>query len=893
MIDKRSFFDALSSGASKATLRGIFLALERAGIAAVVFDRDEKLLVCTEAYLALNADLRDKLVPGADFKNLCELIVEYRSFGDMSDAEYQADRYEKFLNPPAEFEEQHTDGRWFRLQDIRTADGYYIGMRQDITETRIAVDEKDKIEQRFRLLADLASDFFWQMDADLRFSNFFGRDPEIAPEIAVGRTRWEMATETDLQDRVKWADHRALLEAHQGFQNFEFEVRSKPPMWVRVSGAPIFDDDGKFAGYIGTATNVTTQKHTELRMRQSEDRYRNLVEGSVQGIMVHADDRVLFVNQAVADILGYSMVELYDLSSLSELFTAEFQARHREYATLRLQGDETIPNEYETEWLRKDGVVIPIRQYSQRVVWDEQPAVQATVVDITQQKQAAAAIYESDQRIRLIADGLPINIVYVDQEQRYRFVNNAYLAWYGQDASQILGRCVEDVMGTEAYDLVRARMAAALEGRQQSFELEIPFVFAGRKLVQIIYLPHQDEQGVVQGIYGLVIDITERRQAEQAARDSEARFSRMLAIAPEAIIATDGDLRVTVFNRGAENVFGYASEEVLGRPIDLLIPARFHKHHAVHVNTFVNSAEDSRMMSNRSDIFGRRKDGGEFPAEASISRLHIGEEVVLTVILHDVTERREAEAELVAAKEHAEYADRAKSEFLANMSHELRTPLNAIIGFSEMMTHRTFGPLGDRHYDEYSDGILASGDHLLSLINDILDISKIEAGQTEIFDENLVVDVVVRDCQRLIEPRANNAGVRIRNLVDTSLPNLRADGRQVKQMLLNLLSNAVKFTGPSGEIIIAAAVAPDGCLRISVTDSGIGIATEDIPKALSTFGQVDSALDRKFEGTGLGLPLVRSLVELHGGGFELESEVGIGTTATICFPKERVVLVSP
>ena len=893
MIDKRSFFDALSSGATKATLRGIFLALESAGIAAVVFGPDEKLLVCTAAYRTVNTDLGDNLTPGADFRALCKSLLGRRSFGDMSDEEWLADRYEKFLHPPEEFEEQHADGRWYRLQDIRTADGYYIGFRQDITEARSALNEKGKLEERFHLLANLASDFFWEMDADLRFSHFFGRDPEIAFDVAVGRTRWETATEADLQDRIKWADHRAQLEAHQGFQDFEFEVRSNPPIWARVSGAPVFNDDGKFAGYLGTAANITAQKHSELRIRQSEDRYRNLIEGSIQGIMVHADDRALFVNQAVADILGYSMAELYDLPSLSELFTAESRARHREYATLRMQGDATIPNEYETEWPRKDGVVITIRQYSQSVIWDEQSAVQTTVVDITQQKQAAAAIHESDQRIRLIADGLPINIVYVDQEQRFRFVNNAYLAWYGQDASDILGRRVEDIMGGEAYALVGDQIAAALEGRQQNFELEIPFKFVGRKLVQVIYIPHLDDQDVVQGIYGLVMDITERRHAEQAARDSEARFSRMLAIAPDAIIATDGELRITVFNRGAENVFGYASEEVLGQSIDLLIPARFHKHHASHVHTFVNSAEDSRMMSSRGEIFGLRKDGGEFPAEASISRLRIGRETVLTVILHDVSERKEAEAELVAAKERAEYADRAKSEFLANMSHELRTPLNAIIGFSEMMTRRMFGPLGDPHYAEYSDGIFESGDHLLSLINDILDISKIEAGQTEISEEDIVIDVVVRDCQRLIAPRANDAGVSIRNLVDTDLPNLRADSRQVKQMLLNLLSNAVKFTGPSGEIIIDAEVASDGCLRISVTDSGIGIANEDIPKAMATFGQVDSALDRKFEGTGLGLPLVKSLIELHGGDFKLESEVGIGTTATIRFPKDRVVLLSP
>jgi len=887
MKESHSLLEMIPSDKSAAALRGLFAALERADIAAVVFDPDEKLVICTEAFLVINADLREHMVPGAEFRELLVYAAGRRVLDTESGKTWVSERYDRFIDPPEAFEEQHANGRWYRLQDIRTEDGYYIGLRQDITDERTAVDAKDQAEKRFSQLAELASDFFWEMDTDLRFSRFFGAGSEKAYLEALGKERWENATERDLQDTKKWVDHQALLEARQRFTDFEFELRMEPPIWSRVSGEPVFDDNNEFAGYIGTATNITRQKQDEFRLRESEDRYRTLVENSVLGIVVHADDRALFVNQAVANILGYGVEEIYALDALSDLFTDEARLVHQHYRDQRMRGED-VPNEYRTDCVRKDGEVVTIRQFSQVVEWEGRQAIQATMFDVTEQMRAEIATQESEQRLRLIADGLPVNIVYVDTDRRYRFVNNAYLAWYGQDADQILGRRVNEIMGEEAYALVRDRIDEALKGHQQNFELEIPFRFAGAKLVQVIYVPHLDDAGVVQGIYGLVLDVTERRQAEQAARDSEARLSRVLAIAPDAIIVADRHSRIRLFNRGAENVFGYSSDELLGQSVSVLMPTRYHDNHAAQVENFVVADGDSRMMSERAEIFGVRKDGVEFPAEASISKLRMGDEVMLTVMLHDISDRKKVEAELVEAKEKAEYADRAKSEFLANMSHELRTPLNAILGFSEMMKRETFGPLGNKRYDEYSAGIFESGDHLLSLINDILDISKIEAGRAELWEADLVVSEIIRDCMRLIETRAAEASLAVHDDFPRGAVTLKADERMIKQILLNLLSNAVRFTEAGGEIRIGGGVEADGSLLLQVADTGIGIAAEDIPKAISTFGQVDGALNRKFEGTGLGLPLAKSLVELHGGGFELESAVGKGTTVTVRFPRARV-----
>ena len=242
--------------------------------------------------------------------------------------------------------------------------------------------------------------------------------------------------------------------------------------------------------------------------------------------------------------------------------------------------------------------------------------------------------------------------------------------------------------------------------------------------------------------------------------------------------------------------------------------------------------------------------------------------------------------ELEEARVDAVAANQAKSRFLASMSHELRTPLNAILGFSELIEREIYGAVGDRRYTEYARLIHLSGSHLLSLIRDVLDLSKIEAGKMELHPEALNVAGIVGEAQDLVGAKSKLAN-RIELEVDADLPLLLADRRAVVQMTVNLLSNAIKFTPPPGVIVLAATANEDGGLSIEVRDSGVGIAKTDIPRALSAFGQIDSELARKHEGTGLGLPIVASLMEMHGGRLELESEPGKGTIARLIFPAER------
>jgi signal transduction histidine kinase/HAMP domain-containing protein len=254
----------------------------------------------------------------------------------------------------------------------------------------------------------------------------------------------------------------------------------------------------------------------------------------------------------------------------------------------------------------------------------------------------------------------------------------------------------------------------------------------------------------------------------------------------------------------------------------------------------------------------------------------------------DITSLKDRETLLQAAKEEAEEANQAKSAFLANMSHELRTPLNAIIGFSEVIREAMMGPVSLR-YKEYAQDIFTSGQHLLGLVNEVLDLSKIEVGRFELDEDAVDVAEVIHICDRIIRPRTLAAGLEFACRVSADLPFVRADERRLKQILLNLLSNAVKFTRTGGRVVVSAAAESTGEIRISVSDTGIGMRPEDVPIALEPFRQLDEGKNRRYAGTGLGLPMAQHLVQLHGGKLSIETGLGAGTTVRFTLPAERAI----
>ena len=378
------------------------------------------------------------------------------------------------------------------------------------------------------------------------------------------------------------------------------------------------------------------------------------------------------------------------------------------------------------------------------------------------------------------------------------------------------------------------------------------------------------------------------RRSERRAKAAEQRLKDAIESSSEGFVVYDADDRLVHCNRNWMEIYGYTDDKV--RP-----GIRYEDLVRLDVELGAITADDDGDDYVRQRMAYRRCFEGSFDIQLKNERwISIRERQTsdggIVGVQTDITERKEAEAMVRAAKEEAELASRSKSEFLANMSHELRTPLNAIIGFAQVIEAETFGPVGAQKYLDYARDINASGQHLLDLINGILDLSKIESGRIKVHDEDVDLQETIETCVALMAERARAADIDIlTKFPDAPQLGLRVDKRMLRQILINLLSNAVKFTLPGGRITVSFASGQMGGLVIRIRDTGIGIAAEDVPAAFSRFGQIDSQLARKYEGTGLGLPLSKSFTELLGGSLELLSEVGVGTTVMVCFPPERVL----
>lgn len=382
--------------------------------------------------------------------------------------------------------------------------------------------------------------------------------------------------------------------------------------------------------------------------------------------------------------------------------------------------------------------------------------------------------------------------------------------------------------------------------------------------------------------------------SEQTSAKTEASFREAIENITDGVALFNADERLVQCNRRYLEIWpsieavaipGTSFEDIVHAQVSARNPKNPEKHIANRLEYFRNapSVKEVELGDHRwiqiTDT--PMSDGGTVVTCTDITALKEREERL-----------RDVSNDALHAKEMAEIANRSKSDFLANMSHELRTPLNAIIGFSEIIKDSLLGDDQLDQYRVYASDIHDSGTHLLALINDILDMSRIEAGKAEIAEDEISVTDAIDASIRLVDERARKQSISIDRNFEEGLPMLRGDLRKLKQILINLLSNAVKFTQDGGQITVSASITASGRMLIGVADNGIGIADEDLAKVMEPFGQADTGLDRQYEGTGLGLTLTKGLVELHGGTFTLKSAVegpDKGTTASAIFPAQRVI----
>jgi PAS domain S-box-containing protein len=649
-----------------------------------------------------------------------------------------------------------------------------------------------------------------------------------------------------------------------------------------------------------------------------------------------------------------------------------------------------------------------------------------------QQAEAAlqasnAALAASERRLRTIIDAEPECVKVIAADGTLLDMNAAGLAMIEADSlQQVIGQCLYPIVVPEHREAFISLTERALLGESGVLAFEITGLKGTRRWLESHAVALQNESDQVIGVLSVTRDITERRQAEMSLRDSEAKFRAFLESASEAIIVTNGNGEIVVFNAKAEELFGYEQTEVLGRTVEFLMPERYHQSHPQHRAAY-QAHPSKRSMSKTRNLFAQRKDGTEFPIEAGLSSIQTKDGMFVMTFLTDITERQRAEGEIrrlneslerraresetryqqivelaeegiwvidseakttyvnqamarmlrlseaqmlgrpiyefmdeadyqrahsnvehrkqgtgekhefklkakdgkavwtymstspvldengkmlwscalvydITARKQAEEqlrqsserislanaelarATRLKDEFLASMSHELRTPLNAILGLSEALQEEVYGELTQRQRKSLAT-IEQSGKHLLDLINDILDLSKIESGKMELQIAPISVQSLCESSLTFVKQQAHQRKIALSFKMAEGVENIEVDERRIRQVLINLLSNAVKFTPEGGEVRLEVEADPEGeILQFNVIDTGIGIAPENLDKLFKPFVQLDSSLSRRYSGTGLGLALVRRVVELHGGCVSLESEVGKGSRFTVTLP---------
>ncbi|WP_208984876.1 PAS domain-containing sensor histidine kinase [Stappia sp. TSB10GB4] len=371
------------------------------------------------------------------------------------------------------------------------------------------------------------------------------------------------------------------------------------------------------------------------------------------------------------------------------------------------------------------------------------------------------------------------------------------------------------------------------------------------------------------------------------AEEHLAEMDAVLETATDGVLILDETGRIVKVNRSAEALFDAAREDMVGALLTEFLAPESHRDANDYLDGLARNGVASVLNDGR-EVIGQLRSGGLIPLFMTIGRVgHGSEGPRFCTVLRDITQWKTAEEELTDAKRQAENASSQKSDFLAKISHEIRTPLNAIIGFSEVMMEERFGPVGNDRYKGYLRDIHNSGSHIMSLINDLLDLSKIEAGKLDLTFEAVSANDIIRECVALMQPQANRERVIIRASLPTSVPKIVADGRSVRQIVLNLLSNAIKFNQPGGQVIVSTALEDTGEVILRVRDTGMGMSHQDLAAAMEPFRQLHTA--RHGGGTGLGLPLTKALVEANRASFRIDSEVNHGTLVEVTFPPQRVL----
>jgi PAS domain S-box-containing protein len=722
----------------------------------------------------------------------------------------------------------------------------------------------------------------------------------------------------DDRDSVIQTESRARAEKRNYHHEYRVIWADGSIHWIESRGHAIYDPAGQPARLVGTVMAIDDRKRAEAALQESEIKYRTLFNTIDQGFVL-------------CDVIFDERDRPFDV------FYVDANAAAVRMTGQELKGRRTsdLSPDFELEWfatlgrvartghaIRSELPATPLNAWYEFYAFrpdDANPQRVALIyTDITERRRAEVALQEQESLLRLFIQYAPAGIAMFDRKMRYVMASQQWIDEYQLESIEAVIRRSHYEIFPEIPDHWRQIHQRCLAGAIEKCNEDL-FVRAdgNQQWISWEIRPWYAATGEIGGIIVFSVDVTQRKQAEvalqaekrnleirvaertaellqanqhlqqeleqrqkiQAAlQTSQAQFAGILNIAEDAIISIDAQQRITLFNQGAEKIFGYMAPEIIGQSLDVLIPLRFIQAHRQHVTDFKGSSVQARRMGERREIYGRRKDGSEFPAEASISKLNVDHETIFTVFLQDITERKQI--------------DRMKSEFISVVSHELRTPLTSIHGSLGILASGLLKPDSDQGKRMLQIAV-DSTDRLVRLINDILDIERIESDRVKMEKECCQVEDLIHEAINVVQPLANKAGV---TLSVTSLPiQVWADPDRIVQTLTNLLSNAIKFSTagrtvwltveesnrePSHPAIPSSAhpPVPPCSLLFTIQDHGRGIPADKLDSIFERFQQVDSSDSRNHEGTGLGLAICRSIVQQHDGHIWVESVLGKGST---------------
>jgi PAS domain S-box-containing protein len=669
---------------------------------------------------------------------------------------------------------------------------------------------------------------------------------------------------------------RSLVESGSAFDEWDILTKSGDKRITSVKAVKLSEKR-----FLGFARDITERKMAENALVISENNFKSLFDLTTVGVaQVAPDGSFMRINKHFSDILGYSIDELSRMN-FADITHPDDLSLDMEYAEECVAG---IIDSYEIEkrYIHKNGDIIWAR-LSVKVVRDAKNVgvyAISVITDFTEKKKAEMALEENKAFLNEVETIAKIGGWELDVGSGNMVLEPEIRSIYEFNDSE--DACIEEFLNfhtNSSRGLIEKQINCASENAE-AFDIEAELITARgkHKCVRIIARPLIKNKAVEKFV-GAIQDITLRKKAIQELEHNEQKYRTLFEQSNDAIIIHDTNGNIIDVNQMACDLFGYSQDELKQKSIiDLIAPEEIEKITAEFINIFTtgSSRQETKMI---------RPDGTVIYVDVNATLLK-NQGNLVQAVGRDITDRIKAKNAMQNAKIEAETANRTKSEFLANMSHELRTPLNSIIGFSDIMLDGIVGEL-ELKQEHYLQNISDSGKHLLDLINSILDISKIEAGKMDLYYEEINAERTAYEIISMMQTLTTKKNIVVDVHVPDGLPMINADRSKIKQVLYNLLGNAIKFTDNKGNITIHAAV-ENRKMQISVIDTGIGISHDDQKKLFKPFSQIDSSTSRKYAGTGLGLALVKDIVELHGGRIWVESEVGEGSNFTFEIPIDKV-----